>query len=239
MIPGGSSAQAPAVIIMGFVNAQPKPPGRRIRLIGRALNALIARAPWLWPLLRAPMRRYFASLAEGWDERTSAGSVGHLGALSVAVARLESEPERVLDVGTGTGEAALFLAREYPRASVRGIDLSAEMVGVAQAKVGLDPEGRIAFRVGDAAALPYGDDSFDLVVEVNMPPFFAEVARVLRPNGHVIAIASSGDRTPFYTPHAVLDRGFARVGITRVDDGESGGGTFWIGQREDRAGGRG
>ena len=40
------------------------------------------------------------------------------------------------------------------------------------AKVGLDPEGRVAFRVGDAADLPYPDESFDLVAQLNMPPFF-------------------------------------------------------------------
>lgn len=212
-----------------------QPPANRIRLTGRAINALVVRAPWLWPLLRAPVRRYFARLARDWDERVAAGSFDHLAALSVAVTRLDAEPERVLDVGTGTGEAALFLAREYPRASVRGVDLSAEMVSLAQGKVGLDPEGRVAFRVGDAAALPYGDESFDVVTEVNMPPFFDEIARVLRPGGHVIVVASSGDLTPFYTPPAALERGFARVGIGPVDAGASGHGTFWVGRRGERA----
>ncbi|HSI81167.1 MAG TPA: class I SAM-dependent methyltransferase [Solirubrobacterales bacterium] len=213
------------------MSAPPKPPGTRIRLSGRAINALVVHVPWLWPVLRAPIRRYFAQLAPGWDERVGAGSVDHLAALSVAVTRVDGEPERLLDVGTGTGEAALFLAREYPRASVRGVDLSEEMVSVAQGKVGLDPEGRVAFRVADAAALPYGEGSFDLVAQVNMPPFFAEVGRVLRPGGHAIVVASSGDLTPFYTPPAALDRGFARAGIERVDAGAAGRGTFWVGRR--------
>ena len=68
-------------------------------------------------------------------------------------------PERVLDLGTGTGSAALFLAREFPRASVRGADFSEEMIARAKDKVGLDPEGRIAFKVADAADLPWPDDS--------------------------------------------------------------------------------
>ena len=57
------------------------------------------------------------------------------------------------------------------------------MIRRAKSRVGLDPEGRVAFRVADAAALPWDPDSFDLVAQLNMPPFFAETARVLRPGG--------------------------------------------------------
>ncbi len=204
-------------------------PPKRIRVIGRALNGTIARAPWLWPVLRAPMRRYFDQLAEGWDERTSAGSVVHLESLAVAVTEVSPEPERILDVGTGTGAAALFLAREFPRAGIRGVDVSEEMIRAAQAKVGLDPDGRIAFRVADAGSLPYGEDSFDLVTQVNVPPFFGEIARVLRPGGHVI-FASTGPGTPFYTPNPVLERGMRRRRIEPVASGEAGTGTYVVGR---------
>ncbi|MGH2950916.1 MAG: class I SAM-dependent methyltransferase [Solirubrobacterales bacterium] len=208
-----------------------RPTPTRIKFAGRALNAVVARAPWLWPLLRAPMQGYFDRAAEGWDRRTGAGGVEHLGALAAATARIRPEPERVLDLGTGTGEGALFLAREFPRASVRGVDFSEEMIDGAKAKVGLDPEGRIAFRVADAARLPYGDESFDLVALVNMPPFFAEIARVLRPGGHVVVVASWGTATPFYTPDAVLERGFRRRAVTPAGAGEAGSGTWWLGRR--------
>lgn len=205
-------------------------PPPHIRVIGRALNATVARAPWLWPALRAPMRRYFDGRAAGWDERTSAGSVEHLEALAVAVTHVTPEPERILDMGTGTGVAALFLAREYPRASVRGVDVSEEMVRAAQQKVGLDPDGRVAFRVADAASLPFGDESFDLITHVNVPPFFREIARVLRPGGHVIFVASGGPATPFYTPTSVLERGLRRRGIEPIATGEAGRGTYIVGR---------
>jgi SAM-dependent methyltransferase len=208
---------------------RPDPPPA-VRRIGRALNATVARAPWLWPLLRAPMRGFFDQRAAGWDERTGAGSVDHLAALARATELVSPAPERALDVGTGTGEAALFLAREFPRASVRGVDFSAEMVRAAQAKVGLDPEGRVAFKVADAASLPYPDGHFDLVVGVNVPPFFAETARVLAPGGHVIWVASWGEATPFFTPNAVLERGFRRRGIEAVESGEGASGTFFLGR---------
>lgn len=208
---------------------RPGPPAH-VRAVGRAINAAVVRAPWAWPLLRRPVQRYFGRLAAAWDERSGAGSVAHLWPLARAVTRVEPRPERVLDIGTGTGEGALFLAREYPQASVRGVDISEEMIRIAQRKVGLDPEGRVAFRVADAAELPFAEGSFDLVAQVNMPPFFAECARVLRPGGHVIVAASSGPTTPFYTPAAVLQRGFARHGVQEIASEEDDAGAWWVGR---------
>jgi ubiquinone/menaquinone biosynthesis C-methylase UbiE len=203
-------------------------PPPRVRLIGRTLNGLVARAPFLWPLVRTPMRHYFERLAPGWDERTGAGSPDHLAALAAATAQIAETPERVLDIGCGTGEGSLFLAREFPSARVRGVDISEEMIRLARAKVGLDPEGRIAFKVADASRLPWPEDSFDLVTQLNMPPFFGEIARVLRPGGSVVVADSIGDRTPFHTPHPVLERGFRRQGLEPVADGGAGEGTYFI-----------
>ena len=125
--------------------------------------------------MRGPVRRFFSDRASIWDQRTGAGSVAHLEPLAAAVLHVSPAPERILDIGCGTGEGTLFLSREFPQARVRGVDLSEEMIHAAVAKVGLDPEGRIAFKVGDASSLPYAEDSFDLVTMLNMPPFFAEV----------------------------------------------------------------
>lgn len=208
-----------------------KPPSR-VRLIGRSLNDLVTRAPWLWPLIRAPMRRFFGENAEGWDERTGAGSPEHLAPLAAAALHVSPAPERVLDVGCGTGEGTLFLAREFPQARVRGVDFAEEMIRAARAKVGLDPEGRVAFKTGDASALPYPDDSFDLVALLNMPPFFAELARVLRPGGQAIVAASWGSETPFYTPPRRLRWGFAKQGVAEVATGEAGDGTYFVGRLE-------
>lgn len=195
--------------------------------MGRALNALVARAPLAWPLLRGPMRRFWDSEAPTWDQRVDRSSAGYLAPLAAALLHVP-EPERALDLGTGLGDAALLIAREFPQARVRGVDLSEEMVRRAQARIGLDPEGRVAFRVADAAALPYEDESFDLVAQLNMPPFFKEIARALRPGGHAVIAASWGPQTPFYTPEAVLRRGFARRGMEIVESGTSGDGTYFV-----------
>ncbi len=198
--------------------------------MGRALNGTVARAPWLWPALKHPVRRFFDRSAPGWDERTGAGSPEHLTSLAAALLHVTPAPERILDLGTGTGEAALLSAREFLRASVRGIDFSEEMIAAARAKVGLDPDGRIAFKVADAASIPWPEDSFDLVTQLNVPPFFGEIARVVRPGGHVVIAASRGADTPFYTPAAVLERGFANKGIIEHATGEAGPGTYWVGR---------
>lgn len=204
-----------------------------MRLIGRALNNAVAHAPWLWPVLRRPMASYFDDRALDWDERTNAPGAAHLAPLAVAVTKIDRRPERALDIGTGTGVAALFVAREFPYASIRGVDISEEMIRRAKAKVGLDPDARVSFRVADASALPYEDGSFDLVTQLNMPPFFAEMSRVLRHGGHAIVAASSGDRTPFFTPDAVLSRGFERCGMTMVTSGRIGSGSYFVARKGD------
>lgn len=208
-----------------------RPTPVRIRVTGRMLNRVIVRAPWAWPVLRRPMRRYFDRTAAGWDDRTGAGSADHLAPLAAALLSVKPAPERALEVGTGTGEGALLIAREFPQASVRGVDISEPMIQAATEKVGLDPEGRIAFRVADAADLPYVDESFDLVAHLNMPPFVSEVVRVLRPAGHVIVASSWGPATPFFTPTSVLDWGFAKRGVEPVAAGEAAAGTYWVGRK--------
>jgi SAM-dependent methyltransferase len=206
----------------------PSPPGLRIRLIGRAIGLVVTRAPALWPLLRGPVRRFWEDRVPWWEQRIGRSGPERLTSLAAALLHVRPQPERALDIGTGLGDGALLIAREFPQARVRGIDISEEMVRAAQARIGLDPEGRVAFKVGDASALPYDDDSFDLVVQLNMPPFFAEIARVLRPGGFAVIAASLGRRTPLYTPDSVLRRGFRKAGLEPVESGERGPGTYFV-----------
>jgi SAM-dependent methyltransferase len=209
----------------------PAPPSRRIHAIGRLISTLIARAPFAWPLVRGFSHSYWQRRAASWSDRVGRSGTAHLAPLAAALLHVRPDPERALDVGTGLGEGALLIAREFPHARVRGVDLSEEMIRQAQGRIGLDPEGRVAFKVADAANLPFEDNSFDLVTHLNMPVFFAEIARVLRPGGFAIVAATWGPETPFYTPDSVLERGFRRTGLERVESREAGEGTYFVARR--------
>jgi SAM-dependent methyltransferase len=200
------------------VTTPSSPPPRRVRFAGRAITTLVARAPWTWRLLRGRQQRFFDALAPTWGAASDESPP-----LSAALDALDLQPRRVLDVGTGRGRGARELARRYPEAEVLGIDISGEMI--RNAEVPGELAGRLRFAEADLTALD--DSGFDLVVQVNVPVFFADLARVTAPGGHVVLAATFGARTPYFTPHSVLRRGFRRVGMKPAGEGEAGPGTWF------------
>jgi ubiquinone/menaquinone biosynthesis C-methylase UbiE len=147
--------------------------------------------------------------------------------LAAAVLRA-GNPERVLQVACGDGDGALFLAREFPTARVRGIDADADLVHAATARIGLDPEGRVAFKVGGPRRIPYPDDHFDLVAALDARPAPAEVARVLRPGGHLILAATTGEAGGGGLPGWLLARGLRRHRLETVAAESAGRGSFSV-----------
>jgi SAM-dependent methyltransferase len=147
----------------------------------------------------------------------------------LAAAALEVPvPERALVVECGDGDAVLFLAREFPAARVRGADSSAALVRAASARVGLDPEGRVAFKQGKPGRLPYPDGFFDLVAQAHGRAAPAEIARVLRPGGHLV-LANLRPPGPLASAReALLRRRLARLGFVTVHEAEAGNGNFTV-----------
>lgn len=94
----------------------------------------------------------------------------------------------MLEVECGEGDGVLFLAREFPAARVRGVDASTEAIEAAVARVGLDPEGRVAFKPGKPQRLPYPDGFFDLVTQAGGRLRPGEIARVLQPDGRLVLV---------------------------------------------------
>jgi SAM-dependent methyltransferase len=204
-------------------------PGPLIRALGRAVNAAVARFPWSWRLFRGPVRRFFDAVAVGWDERVRSDSPEYLMPLQAALDRLQARPARILDIGTGTGAAAFELADRYPDAEVVGIDVSAEMVAQAGARAA-DRSSRVRFLVADIASFQE-EEGFDLIVMLNMPPFFEPVVARLRPGGLVVNASSYGARTPFFTPPGLLERGFQRRGLRTIAAERVGLGTYYLAKR--------
>ena len=94
----------------------------------------------------------------------------------------------VLEVGSGRGGGASYVARYLKPARLVGIDLSVKAVAFSNRQYRVDS---LHFQEGDAESLPFPDASFDSVINVessfcypSIGRFFAEVKRVLRPGGH-------------------------------------------------------
>ncbi|HEY6731329.1 MAG TPA: class I SAM-dependent methyltransferase [Solirubrobacterales bacterium] len=138
------------------------------------------------------------------------------------------EPERILQIQSGDGEGALFLAREFPSARVRGVDRSPEAVREASARVGLDPEGRIAFKQGGLRSLPFPGDHFDLIAALDARPHPPEAARVLR-SGGFLALAESAHGGATHGPGGRLLRWrLSRLGFESIWSQPAGDGSFSV-----------
>jgi SAM-dependent methyltransferase len=137
-------------------------------------------------------------------------------------------PERILQIECGDGAGALFLAREFPNARVRGVDRSAEAIRKAGARVGLDPEGRIAFKQGGPGSLPFPDDHFDLLAALDVRPTVREAARVLRPGGFLALAAAQQREVPGGLRGRLLRWRLGRAGFEQIWEEAAGDGSFSV-----------
>lgn len=116
---------------------------------------------------------------------------------------LTSRPRRILDLGCGTGDLTLAIARlAENELELTGLDYSQPMLEIARKKIRRLDGGKITFVHGDAANLPFTDDSFDCVgisfAFRNLtyrnplaPRALAEIFRVLKPRGRFVIVESS------------------------------------------------
>lgn len=102
---------------------------------------------------------------------------------------------RVLDIGTGSGRLAIELAKARGcQFDIVALDISENMIKKARENARHSGvENKIKFLVATAAALPFADNSFDLVISyaslhhwLKPVTVFDEVARVTRETGHAI-----------------------------------------------------
>lgn len=103
---------------------------------------------------------------------------------------MRMQPERILDVGAGTGHVTRLLRKSYRGAQIIGVDIAPAMLMQARSRSGWWRRPR--FVCGDIECLPFKDQSVDLLISNltlqwcnGLEAAFAEFRRVLRPGGAV------------------------------------------------------
>ena len=166
-----------------------------------------------------PLQTFYGSIHATYDRVNRLFTFGRDRAWRrrAAEALLRSEPVRILDLCTGTGDFALELARQAPRGPVpvdlTGFDFSPQMLQEA-AKKQEELQGRgtypeVWFVEGDAGAMPFEDGRFDsvgitfglrnLVYENSSASrHLSEIRRVLRPAGQLVVLESSKPGAPLW-----------------------------------------
>lgn len=155
----------------------------------------------------------FDSIAPAYDFMNTAMTGGlhrwwRNRALSMALKRLgNTETGKVLDVACGTGDVSFRLHELLPDAYISGLDLSPGMLKIAREKLSAmdsPAKSHIDFTEGDSLALPYGEDSFDMVTVAygvrnfeRLQDGYAEMLRVLRPGGVLCVVELSEPDNPF------------------------------------------
>jgi ubiquinone/menaquinone biosynthesis C-methylase UbiE len=98
---------------------------------------------------------------------------------------------KVLDIGTGPGTIPLLLCSQHPSCEVIGVDLSTQMLKLAEEhRQRSEHASRVSFQLADAKGLDFADHTFDCVCSNTIlhhipdpQPFLAEAWRVLKPGG--------------------------------------------------------
>ncbi len=115
-------------------------------------------------------------------------------------------PDSILDVATGTGDLAIQFAKNIDAKKIIGFDLSQGMLSMAQKKVANTPlDEKVDFIKGDGEAMPFKDNSFDVVTVSfgvrnfeNLEKGLSEILRVLKKGGLFIILETSvPEKFPF------------------------------------------
>ena len=135
---------------------------------------------------------------------------------------LSSIPERfsgrLLEVPVGTGILTMPVYQTLPEADITCLDYSPDMMGQAREKAERLHLQNVTFQQGDAGALPYADNTFDIVLSLNgfhafpnKEAAYWEVLRVLKPGGTFCGcfyVQGEHRRTDWFIRHAYERAGF-------------------------------
>ncbi|MGV6808440.1 MAG: malonyl-ACP O-methyltransferase BioC [bacterium] len=139
---------------------------------------------------KAQLRRHFDRAAKHYDAAAVLQrEVGQR--LYERLDYINIQPERVLDLGCGTGFLTQKLLKQYPKAQLIALDIAVNMLKITQKQGSWFRKPKVI--CADAEQLPLNDASVDVIVSNLMlqwcnelPNSFAEMRRVLKPNGMVL-----------------------------------------------------
>ena len=147
------------------------------------------------------------------------GKVKNDGYLEKALSGIpEAFSGRLLKVPVGTGVLTMPVYQALPRADVTCLDYSPDMMARARRRAGERGLRNVCFRQGDVGALPFADNSFDLVLSLNgfhafpdKEAAFRETFRVLKPGGVFCGcfyVKGENRRTDWFVERLYVPRGF-------------------------------
>lgn len=124
----------------------------------------------------------------------------------------------LLEVPVGTGVLTMPLYKSLPNAAVTCLDYSADMMAHAEKRAEAMGISNVSFTQGDVGALPFADESFDIVLSLNgfhafpdKDAAFRETWRVLKPGGIFCGcfyIKDEFKRTDWFVRHMYVPKGF-------------------------------
>jgi ubiquinone/menaquinone biosynthesis C-methylase UbiE len=109
---------------------------------------------------RASIVKYYEGLAKDYDHRFNNPRLDYMRSVEKRALLDSLKPGIILDIGCGTGEQALFLAKKGYR--VLGMDISKEMIKIAADRIKeAELEDNVSLITASAEALPFRDKSFE------------------------------------------------------------------------------
>jgi SAM-dependent methyltransferase len=191
-----------------------EPPSARValpfRVVYAIVNGIFRVAPGAAPALQNGLVRAGYNIVSAFGRESDillnfgyASPAGHPGTIELDAAdesnrfgfqlyhrvagAMDLRGKTVLEVGSGRGGGASFVLRHLAPASVTGVDFSPKAVAFCRTR---HPLKGLTFLEGDAQELPFPDDSFDVVLNIesshsypSFERFLKEVSRVLRKGG--------------------------------------------------------
>jgi len=181
------------------------------------------------------VRLMFNRIAPRYDflNRLLSGGIDQVWRKKTISIVVDDDPDRILDIATGTADLAILAAREPSRIIV-GVDISEEMLELGRQKIAdrglLD---RIQLTKGDAEKLPFSDNQFDAAMVAfgvrnfeNLRIGLQEISRVLKSGGQLVVLEFSQPTSfPVKQMYGFYGRYILPL-IGRVVSGDSGAYTY-------------